>query len=253
MMTEDDYKHFVCIVAGDNPSDMMNEYDKNKHIEKQIVYKYSDASLLRSQYLQAYNIMLSNNTTLTDSEREYIKMTIDDISDMSVDDFYYDLVTDYEIDEKTGDAITYSNKNGKWSSYQIGKIFSVPFLLKDGRETFQAKKSDIDWDKIHLHDGEIYKRAWEMVVDGSKPENDYEQQIYENMQDKKAYFLKFETKENYVTSNTAFWGYAFLSDTTGWIDADNCSDQYSWMSNYFDMFIKNLDDNTLLTIYECKK
>ena len=28
MMTNDDYQHFVCIVAGDNPIEIMLPYDK---------------------------------------------------------------------------------------------------------------------------------------------------------------------------------------------------------------------------------
>lgn len=252
MMTEDDYKHFVCIVAGDNPDELMSEYDKTKNLEKQIIYRYKDASLLRQNYIVAYTEMLRNKE-LSDSEREYVKESLDEISNMDDDDFYYDLIYDYEVDEDTGDAIVYANKNGKWSSYQIGKVFSIPFILKNNEESFQARKSDIDWHKIHMHDSYVYKRAWEMVVDGSKPETDEEQTIFDNMCEHKAYFLKFETKENYITSNTSFWGYAFLSDKTGWIDADECEDQFGWMSNFYDTFIKTLPDDTLLTIYECKK
>jgi hypothetical protein len=73
------------------------------------------------------------------------------------------------------------------------------------------------------------------------------------MKDKETYFKKFETKENYVVSNTAFWGYAFLSEKTGWVDASDTKDQFVWMAEYYNMFIKNLPEDTLLTIYECKK
>lgn len=253
-MTEDDYRHFVCIVAGDNPELLMDEYDKGKNVERQVIFRYKDADIIRHTYMDEYQKMLKDGD-ISDAEREYIELALDDIKEMTPDDFYYDLITtsNYEVDEETGDAVYFSNKQGKLSYYQIGKLFSVPFLLKDGRETFQAKKKDIDWERIHMAGGDVYKRAWEMVMDGSKPTNDIEEQIFENMKDKTTYFQKFETKENYVTSNTAFWGYAFLSEKTGWIDADNCEDQFVWMSNFYDTFIKNLDDETILTIYECKK
>ena len=65
--------------------------------------------------------------------------------------------------------------------------------------------------------------------------------------------MKFENKENYVISNTAFWGYAFLSDMTGWQDASDTEDQFVWMNNFYNLFIKNLPEDTLLTIYECVK
>jgi hypothetical protein len=67
------------------------------------------------------------------------------------------------------------------------------------------------------------------------------------------YFKKFENKENYVASNTAFWGYAFLSEATGWMDGSDVEDQFEWMKNFYDVFIKNLPENTTITVYECKK
>ena len=92
-----------------------------------------------------------------------------------------------------------------------------------------------------------------MVMEKSKPETDYEALIYDNMKDKITYFEKFETKENYVISNTAFWGYAFVSESKGWMDASEVESQFVWMNNFYDLFIKNLPDNTLLSIYECRK
>ena len=34
MMTNDDYRHFVCITAGREPQKLMEEYDKNKKGER---------------------------------------------------------------------------------------------------------------------------------------------------------------------------------------------------------------------------
>lgn len=249
MMNSDDYRHFVCIVAGDNPDELMAQYDKNKKVEPYVVYQYSDAEKLRQKYIESYQAMLNDDSE--EYDKEYIKDTILDLSEMSADDFYYDITEGLSIDPDTGNAMSDVNKDGKWSYCNIGKMFSVPFLTKDEREVFQARKGDIDWDKIHLSNSYIYERAWDMVMNDSKPENDYEQQIYDNMKDKVAYFKKFETKENYVISNTAFWGYAFLSDKTGWMEASEYDDQFVWMANYYNLFIQNLSDDTLLTIYEC--
>ena len=251
MMTKDDYKHFVCIVAGDNPEQLMEPYDKNKKVEPYVVYKYEDAEKLRQTYIDSYEKMLKETTD--ENEQEYIKDCIQDISEMDSDEFFYDISSEFFIDAATGNAMADINLNGKWSSYKIGKMFCLPFLTTDGREVFQARKKDIDWDKIHGSNSGIYERAWEMVMENSEPKDDYEKQIYENMKDKTTYFSKFETKENYVISNTAFWGYAFLSDKTGWEDADMFEDQFVWMANYYNVFIQNLPEDTLLTIYECVK
>ena len=248
-MNGDDYRHFVCIVAGDNPEELMEKYNRNRKVEPYIVYQYSDAEKLRQQYIESYQEMLASGQS--EYDEEYIKETILDLSEMSADDFYYDLTDGLIIDSENGNALSDANKDGKYSYYNIGKLFSVPFLTKDGRELFQARKKDIDWDKIHLSNSYIYERAWDMVMNGSKPENEYEQQILDNMGNKITYFKKFENKENYVISNTAFWGFAFLSEKTGWIEATETDDQFVWMANYYNVFIQNLDDDTLLTIYEC--
>lgn len=251
MMTNDDYQHFVCIVAGENPDSLMSEYDKNKVVIPYMVYEYDKIPQLKKKFIDMYTMAL--NEGLNDAQQEYVKSMLQDLAEMDNDEFFYELV---ENDELTigddGNAYSSKNKDGKWSFYSIGKIFSIPFYLKDGREVFQAKKSEIDWEHMHLHGGEIYEKAWEMIMEAKEPQNDYEATIYENMKDKQSYFEKFETKENYVASNTAFWGYAFLSDKTGWVDAEE-EEQFEWMKNYYDMFIKPLSDDTLLTIYECKK
>lgn len=252
-MEREDYQHFVCIAAGDNPDELMKEYDKNAKTEPKLIYEFSKIEDIKKKFINMYTMAL-NNEDLNPAQREYVRSTLKDISDMDNEEFYYEIVSDGDlIIGKDGNAYSTKNDNGKWSSYNIGKIFSIPFYTKDGREVFQAKKGEIDWPSIHLHGGDIYARAWEMVVDGDKPTNDYETNIYENMKDKLHYFEKFATKENYVISNTAFWGYAFVSDKTGWIDASDKEDQFAWMRNFYDMFIKNLDDDTLLTIFECRK
>ena len=251
MMTNDDYQHFVCIVAGDEPDALMSEYDKGKIVMPYIVYERSKIPTLKEKFINVYTAALKEE--LSPIQEEYIKSTLQDLAEMDDDEFFYELVSNEELTVgEDGNAYSSKNKDGKWSYYNIGKLFSIPFYLKDGREVFQARKGEIDWPHIHLNGGEIYERAWDIVMNGSEPQNDYEATIYENMKDKRSYFEKFETKENYVASNTAFWGYAFLSDKTGWVDADE-EDQFAWMKNFYDMFIKNLDDNTLLTIYECKK
>lgn len=251
MMTNDDYQHFVCIVAGDNPDELMKPYDRREEEEPYVRYHYKDAAKIKEKYIELYEGILNSDEETIDKEE--LEDIVNDLKEMSVEEFYEELTEGLTIDDETGDAISTENRQGMFSYYELGKWLSVPFLLKGGREVFQAKKSDINWDKIHLGGGDIYRKTWEMVMEGVEPSTDYEKAIYDNMKDKETYFKKFETKENYVVSNTAFWGYAFLSEKTGWVDASDTNDQFVWMSEYYNMFIKNLPDDTLLTIYECKK
>lgn len=251
MMTNDDYQHFVCIVAGDNPDGLMKPYDRREEEEPYVRYHYKDAAKIKEKYVELYEGILNSDEETIDKEE--LEDIVNDLKEMSVEEFYEELTEGLTIDDETGDAISTENRQGMFSYYELGKWLSVPFLLKGGREVFQAKKSDINWDKIHLGGGDIYRKTWEMVMEGVEPSTDYEKTIYDNMKDKETYFKKFETKENYVVSNTAFWGYAFLSEKTGWVDASDTHDQFVWMAEYYNMFIKNLPDDTLLTIYECKK
>ena len=144
MMTNDDYKNFVCIVAGEKPEKLMEEYNKKKKGELKLVYKYSDAHKLKENYIKTYEKLLSDKgKELGEGEITYIQDTILDLKEMEDDEFYYDLTENLQINEETGDAYTDENIDGKWSYYSIGKLFSVPFLKKDGLETFQAKKGNI--------------------------------------------------------------------------------------------------------------
>ena len=246
-----DFQHFVCIVAGNNPEELLKKYDKNiKENKPYVVYRFEDAEIIKQYHIQLYEGLLEK---VEGNTKELLKETIEDLKDMSAGEFYEQLTAEYDLDEETGDAISIENKDGKYTYCNIGKALSIPFLTRDGKEVFQAKKSEIEWLKTHLNGGDVYSRVWEMVMENSEPKNDDEKNLFENMKDKVNYFKKFETKENYIISNTAFWGYAFLSEKTGWMDASDCESQFVWMGNYYDLFIKNLPDDTLLTIYECKK
>ena len=48
--------------------------------------------------------------------------------------------------------------------------------------------------------------------------------------------------------------YAFVNDKE-WIDIDNYKNhnQIEWVTNFYDRFIKNLPEDTLITVYECVK
>lgn len=242
---------FVCIVAGDEPEKLMAAYDKGiKEKEPYVVYKRVDCKKIKDTYIKVY-LKLKDNLPegLT---AEDIDDTVEMLTSLPDDKFFSILKGDNYIDKKTGDVMSIKNKLGKYSSYTMGKLFSLPFILKDGTNAFQARKEDIDWSKIHRTENNTYQRAWEMVMEGSKPENEYETTIYENMKNLSSYFKKFGDKENYILSNTSFWGYAFLSDTMGWMDADETTDEFEWIKNFFDVFIKPLPPDTLLTIFECR-
>ena len=246
-----DYDFFETIVAGDNPEHLMKPYDKNIKVKPYVVYKFNDAEYLKAKTIDMYTALITSGD-LTDYELQDTKELRNDLLKTSAEDFFFDFTAGYDYDPSTNDAISTSNPNGMWSYYQEGKLFSVPFITNDGREVYQAKKGDINWKLMHLNGKEIYESAWDMVMGNKKPKTNYEKQIYENMKNRTAYFQKFENKENYVLHSTAFWSYAFV-DEKGWYELQENVSQFDWVKNFYNKFIKPLPNDTLLTIFECKK
>lgn len=253
-MSKNRYEHFTVIVAGDNPDELMEKYDNELEVEPYTVYKYNEAELLQKKYIQVYEELIKISSNKTSEELFILQQQLKKLKTEDPFDFYLDLTENYEYDEKTGDAISRKNPNGKWESYNIGKNLSIPFKLKNGKtEIFSAIKKDIDWNAIHLANKNTYEMAWDMVMNGKKPSNENEELIFNNMKERVAYFQSYGNKENYVINNTAFWAYAFLSEKTGWMELNEKITQFEWVTKYFDNFIKPLSDDTKLTIFECVK
>lgn len=242
-------RHFTLVVIGENPDLLIKPYDKAKKVAPYKLYEFSKAKEYHNQYIDFYKGLL-NSDNLTESEIESIKNALDYYKSIDDIDFYLDLADGREVDEETGDVITDENPDGKYDVCHIGKNLSLPLITKDGKETFSARKGDVDWDKIHLSKRNVYESAWDMVMEGKVPKTDEESVIYENMKNRKHYFEFFKTKENYVVNSTAFWGYAIL-DHNGWRELEDNMNQFDWVSNFYDNNIKNLPNNTLISIYEC--
>ncbi len=246
----ENYSHFVTIVAGENPIELIENYLYKGGNELTLAYRYEDAeeikkthTLLAKEYLKQVN-------------NEFEKMELEDIietlENQNIDEFWEDLSEEYEMGE---DKNLYTDKNleSKCSSYNIGKNLSLPFTLKDGTTSFQARKGDVDWDKMHLRDYDMYIRTWELAMEGETPLNDIEKNIKKNMGNMRDYFMFFGDKETYASHCSAFWGYAFLDEEGRWYDLSFETNQIDWVLNYYEKFIKPLSDDTLLTVFECRK
>lgn len=244
-----EYSFFETIVAGENPEELMKPYDSNITVDEYIVYTFKDAHKLKKEKERIYQKIIDNN--ISNGSTIFYQDELNSLKNMSDEDAYFYLTSEYDLDDNNN-AVSTKNPNGEYSFYQKGKLFSVPFITYDGVELFQARKKDIDWSKMHLNGQEIYRIAWEMVMEGRKPSNLYEEKIYTNMKERTAYFQSFGNKENYVIHSTAFWAYAFV-DKNGWVELDETTNQFDWVSNFYEKFIEPLDAETLLTIYECKK
>lgn len=243
-------RHFRLIVVGDNHTDLIKKYDNNKKVKKYLVYKFADKDKLKEKQLSYMKVSLKS----LDPESPMYQMLLDqydEYSNMDSLEFYTEITEGMIIDEETGDAYSEDNPDGRYDRIQLAGQFALPLITKEGKEIYSCRKKDVDWPKVHLTGKEAYEFAWDSVMGNKKPVTDDEKIIYENMKNRKAYFEHYKTRENYVMSNTAFWGYAFLSEKEGWKELEPNINQIDWVINFYNRFIVPLGEDELITIYEC--
>lgn len=242
-------RHFTTIVVGENPEEIMKKYDSANKVEPYVVYEFSKIKQYRENYIKCYEGLCKEPYFSEDLKNEYIEK-LNHCREISDIDFYAELTDDFDIDPETGNAMCDLNPNGKYNWCRIGKNLAMPLINLNGIETFKERKNNIKWDEIHLAKQDIYIATWEIVMEGRKPITKEEKTIYENMKNRTEYFKRFKNKENYVSSNTAFWGYVFV-DESGWYELKDSDDQFEWMNNFYDRFIKDLPENSLISVFEC--
>jgi hypothetical protein len=241
-------RHFTAVVIGENPSELIKKYDKSLKVEPYIAFKLSDAKKYKEQYIS--NMKECINKLSDEKLKTALIYDLEVVQEMEDVDYYLRLTDGYELDEETGNVILTENPNGKYDWCRPGKQLCMPMLDKNGDEIFKGRKKDIDWSKIHLHNTYTYEVVWDLVMGNKEPEGEMEKTLYNNMKNRKEYFSFFGDRENYVISNTAFWGYAYL-DENGWIELEDNMSQLEWVKNFYDRFIAKLPDNTLISLYEC--
>ena len=82
MMTNDDYQHFVCIVAGENPEKLMEPYDNTKVVEPYVKYYYKDAGKLKEKFIEFYEAIL-NSDAETNIDKDALREIIIDLKSLT--------------------------------------------------------------------------------------------------------------------------------------------------------------------------
>lgn len=244
--------YFSVLVIGDNPDNEISKYDLTMDSDKPyIIYEYSDINKLRTNRMSIYNELIK--TTNDVKMITAINEKINELKSMSDIDYYQELGELYSYDENMN-IISNENPKGKWITCEKGgRIFSNYIKDFNGNGIQSGRKIDIDWELTNTNSDKVntYKRTWELCIENSKPVNDKEENILKNMKNFKAYFSNFKDKNEYIKVNTSFWTYAVIYNGE-WIDMEN-THEFVWVTNFYDMFIKPLPHDTLLTIYECTK
>lgn len=252
-MAQTNSKFFSVMVIGQDHEEFIKKYDKHLTVEPYIKFKYLDAEKYQKREIAALEKMQQTfqDRKIDPHVNEWIKSKLKHIKEISSFEYYKEITEGLYYDEN-GNALSEENKNGKYDTCRIGKHFSMPLKLKDGTESYSALNKDIDWGSMHLCNANVYETAWELCVENREPENSQEETIKEKMGDKIAYFENFKTKEEYVNYNTAYWNYAFVT-ANEWkdMDSETNGDSQKWINTFFETFVENLQDDDLVTIYEC--
>ena len=237
------------MVVGDNHRDLMDKYSYKLEVDSYVRYEYLKADKYLANSIKALASVLENADKIgIDSDtKDNLERRIKALRRMTPFEYYRELTEGMYYDEN-GNALSTENPDGHWTTARIGRNFSLPLKLKNGEESYSARACDVDWDSMR-EPSELYAAAWEMVVDGRDPTNETEERIYESMKDKTTYFSNFKDKEDYVTYSTSYWNYAFVNKD-GWVDMSN-ENEKKWITSFQDRFVKTLDPNDLVTIYEC--
>lgn len=254
----------TVLVIGDNHEELIKKYSADTKVEKYVKYHLDDAEKLHNSYLKLIeSVMDSKVLNLSENQRENYKKLYLTVKEMDDFEYYQYLTKGCMYDEETGDAYSEDNPEAHYRAERCYEQrlrnhneegpFSNPFWLNDATRSYSAHFNDICWERIHLFEPEteIYKRAWEIVVDGDEPKDEREERIKVNMEGKLGYFLNFKDKDEYVRHSCSFWCYGVINDD-GYNEVTYQISDKDWVAKFYDTYIKPIKGNPLMTIYEVR-
>lgn len=242
---------FSAMVVGEDPKSLMAPFDAKLKVEPYVKYEFSKADKYLQYAIMSLKAVLAQKHELKLEEHliENIKGRISILKKVTPFEYYQAITNGMEYN-KDGDALSDVNPQAKWITCKEASNFAIKLKLVDGTEATSAKAEDIDWSLMHKVNQDVYRAAWETVMEGKEPSNDEELLVYNNMKNKTAYFKKFVNKEKYVSFSTCYWNYAYV-DENGWVDINSSPSEYEWVEGFYDKFVANLKPTDKVTIYEC--
>ena len=250
----------TVLVIGDNPDDIIKKYSLDTKVEPYVCFKKSKASERKNNKIQLLKGCLELvDLSLSNEQKALIDEELISLQEMSDLEFFLSSTEGCTYDKETGDAYTTVNPYGFYRNERTPqKVFEKtgdlsgfcnPFQLYDDYISYSAINNEIDWSLNHKHNANLYKRTWEIVVEGDKPKNKDEETIKKNMINRKKYFENFSNKEEYVDYSTSFWTYGVATEKT-YNEVGMHLDEKEWITKFYETYIKDLPSDTLLTLYE---
>lgn len=256
----------TVLVVGNNADELIKKYDLDTKVEPYVKLKRSDAGKVQKSHLKFIDsILTSDKIVLTERQREVYKNIYLDIKDMDEAEYFEQATRGCTYDPNNGDAISTVNPNAFYQHAMNPQKrldatgeehdFANPFILlpEEGEEegeiiSYTAKKSEIDWKRMHMWNVALYEKAWDLCVNDEEPKNEQEKTIKDNMCQRIDYFDNFDSKEDYVNHSCSFWCYGYLDDK-GYKELDHTISDKEWVKTFYDRFINPLKDDDILSLY----
>lgn len=277
--------HFSVLVIGDNIEEQLAPYDENIEVPEYQDELVSAYDMYR--FIQSYTTLEEDKHYGPKTEKEVEenkKLTFEQLYEKYGDNWNSNSWR--KNNEGLWAEFSTYNPKSKWDWYSIGGRWSGQFKLKEGckgeigepgcyegvfpekmaeykekmtKFVDAAKKGDIDWDYRDPKQAEECKRFWEICIEGQPPLNE-EEKDYKTFYKKEYYLDRYKTKEEYIKRITQFGSHAVVKDgkwyevgEMGWFgcSSETNEEQEKWDNEYFELFIKDLPEDTQLTVVDC--
>ena len=240
----------TLLVISDNDEqekEFVDRYDAGRQTKEHIVATIQSASKDRNKLVELLSSALSEpKFPFTPRTRERAENLYREYKGMSDVDFFMSENEGNTIDEKSMIAFSSNNPEGKYHN---------PFcyhtrLIEQGSQAYRARLKDIDWVKMHGSNRDVYEAAYELCVEGREPKDRGEQGILDRMANRTEYFMNFRDKKEYTDYSTSYCERAVITPDGNYRTNTFAERHVDWVLNFYDRFIKGLDGNPLLAIYE---
>jgi hypothetical protein len=264
------------------------KYTKEELIakEKEEIEEYKNGRY--AEYL-ADPIKYAEECNNNEGHLKYISEDFPKKLEMNDEEIYAEATKYYEEEElgPNGEVLSTYNPDSKWDWYEVGGRYAGRIAVKEGVEidepnfswgwdadsiakvtangtkTDSAYKKDIDFSQMHRTEEDYQSsiRYWELIVEGAEPKNEEEKERIKFSFYKPEFYLeRYKNKETYAECNSSFAMWAVVKDGVwyekgqmGWwaMSNETNDEAVDWDLNFFDRFIKNLSEDTLITVVDC--
>lgn len=262
------------------------EYTKQQLIDKE---KKSIEDYKNGLYAEYLEDPIKYSEGKNENHLNYLREDFPKKLNLNDEEIYKIAVKWYDPEDIGPDGEVYSTRNpqSKWDWYQIGGRYAgqitvkagveieepnfswgwdeeeVKKITEEGHSTDSAYVRDIDFSKMHRTEEEYNDslRVWELIVEEKKPKTSKEKDIVKFSFYKPSYYVdRYKNKETFAKCRSSFSMWAVVKDGVwyekgemGWFAmSDETHDEaVDWEMNFFDRFIKDLPEDTLLTVVDC--